>query len=111
MASHTELVAVRVTEIGRVVVLVTLRHQARRTLRRTTVGKSHRDGFIDSGPTLREECNHLPVARLVTLPIERPSDQEKRPRPRLGLPARPGSTGIAEAGLDAKRGSVVISAL
>ena len=102
MADNTELVSLRVSEVRAIVVLVILRPQARRSLRCAAVGKGDIESLIDDGSTLREERDHLTVARLVRLPIDGPADEKERPRARLRLPARPRTTVLTEAGFDAE---------
>jgi hypothetical protein len=83
MASNTELVSLRVSEIRAIVVLVILRPQARRSFGFAAVGESDGECMIYDGATLREERDHLTVAPLVRLPIEGPADEKERPRTRL----------------------------
>ena len=102
MASNTELVSLGISEIRAIVVLVILRPQARRSLRCAPVGKSDGESLIDERSTLRQKRDHLPIARLVRLPIEGLADEEERPWTGVRLPARPRTTALTEASLDAE---------
>ena len=80
MAGNTEFVSLRIPEVRAIVVRVILRPQAGRSFRCASVGKSDCEGSIHDGSALREERDHLAVARLVKLPVEGRANEEEGPR-------------------------------
>jgi hypothetical protein len=102
MTSNAELVSIGVPEVGAIVVLVILRPQARRSFRCASVGERDCDGCIYKRPAFREECDHLTVAWLARLLIERPANEKERPRTGMRLPPCPRAAVVTEASLDAQ---------
>jgi hypothetical protein len=79
MASDAELVSVRVSKVGAIVVLVVFRPRTRRSFRGATAGKCDFVRLIDDGSARREEGDHLAVTGVVRLPIVRPADEKQWP--------------------------------
>jgi len=102
MAGNTELVSLRVSEVGAIVVFVVLGPQAWCSFRCASVRESDCEGVVHHGPALSEKRDHLAVAWILQLPVKGPADEEEWPRTGMRLPACPRTTTLAEAGLDPK---------
>jgi hypothetical protein len=50
-------------------------------------------------PVFGREGHHLPIARVMRLPVERFADHEEGPRTAFAVPARPGFRRLTEAPL------------
>ena len=101
MAEPTQLVAVRVAEIGAIVMGVVLGPQA------GSPSDDPRGPAPRRAPGARpargcQKSHHLPVSRRMGLLVVGPADQEQRARVRSRLPARPRPAGIDKPGLNAQ---------
>jgi hypothetical protein len=102
MASHTQLVSIRVFEIRAVVVGVVVRPQPGRPVATAAVG----DGRCVYGVHLRTGAGgkgrHLTVARRV-LTFKGAADEKKRAWVGVALPSGPGLGGVDKTRLNAQR--------
>lgn len=102
MTHHTELVPVGISKVRAIVVLVVLGPQPRRPFRCAAVGKSDTERLVYGCSTLREERDHVPVARLRRELIMGLPHQEEGSRAWRGLPSSPRSASFTEARLDSE---------
>src|SRR5262245_53100317 len=79
MATHTNLVAIRIPEICTIVVLMILRPQPGRPVTLATLRKRLRVTPFDDFTRRGEERSHVSVPRVGRLAIERQSNEEERP--------------------------------
>jgi hypothetical protein len=99
---HAKLVAIRITEIGAIVVCVVLRPQARLAFTRSPVRETDLIGGTHDFSAGSRERNHLPVPRVVRPAVVRLADDKERARAILAVPTRPGPLWFTEAKLNAK---------
>jgi hypothetical protein len=102
VTDYTKLVALGVSEVPAVVMLVILGPEAWRSFRRATAGESELISLVHEFTRGGQESDHLSVAWNVRRAVVRHTDEEKRPRPRTGLPAGPWALTLDEPRLDVK---------
>lgn len=86
MTGHAELVAVRIPEIGAVIICMAVRPQAGAAFASCTGQDGDGMAAVDLRAAFGEKCRHLPVARIMTA-LEGLADQEERARPGRALPS------------------------
>jgi hypothetical protein len=101
MASHTQLVSIRVFEIRAVVVGVVLRPQPRRPVAMAAVGDGRRVRGIHLRTGAGGKGRHLAVARRVQT-FKGAADEKKRARVGVALPSGPGLGGVNKTRLNAQ---------
>lgn len=89
MTSHTQLVPIRIAEIRAVVMRVVLGPQAGRAVAGAAVGQRQGVNPIHLGARLRQERDHLAIARVVRRLVVWAANEEQGPRAGRRLPARP----------------------
>ena len=102
MAGYADLVAVRISEVGAVVVGVVLRTQARRPFVFASVCERSTVCCINLALVRGKERHHLTVSRLVRVLVVGRADEEKWPRLRRRLPTCPRAASVKEPLLDAQ---------
>ncbi len=103
MAADAQFVAVRVAEIGSVIIRVIVHPQAGGAFVPAAIGQRRRVAGVHCRPVRREQGHHLPVAWRSGPAVESWADQQQRPRRIGGLPASPGFFGLVEAQPQAER--------
>jgi hypothetical protein len=96
MAGYAELVPIRIAEIRAIVLFVVLGPEPRRSFRSAAVGERHGVGSVHEAATLREEGDHLAIARLVRQFVVGSADEKQGSRSRSGLPTSPWALPFAE---------------
>ena len=89
MTAYANLVSIRVSEVRAVVVRVIVRPQSRRTIAAAAVRNGRRVATVDRLARRRKKRCHMSVAGRGWLPVERETDEKKRPVVAPSAPSRP----------------------
>ncbi len=103
MATNAQLVAVRVAEVGAVIIRMVVRAQSGRPFAGAAMRQRDRVGLVDGGAGGRQQRRHLAVAGLRRMAVEWLGNNEQGPGCIGADPAGPALAAVAEFELQAER--------